>query len=616
MLREVFCAVGRHARSVKQRAIFTIRNVISSFDDNHVLKADLHEHQTNTLKAAEKHRKIINKARMAKAKKPSKSNPKFIEEIYKNRWKILDITLLDNIVRNEQDIAKEHPYKSMPATAAQAIIRQVIEDFKSFHKSCTAYAKAPSKFTVRPKMPDYSKDEECSFEIPLGNTCNGHLPALGKKRIGIDKQCSKFLSAKQKATWDKFYLGREIRKAEKRLPEGAVPVLFRITFNNGRPKMEVVFNINVEIDDSSIFAQAYTIANKVAGTKKDRLGRVSQNEPTNEMLMKALQSLPPSKKIAGADFGLNNACAIGFANGSRGMVVASDRIRRKINKTQQEIDQFLSDNTCDELRELQSLKLLVVENEKNNDYRIKFARKDKNRMATLLKAIYAIPKYRKLTGKLARWKNDIFKKLSGNIMRELQKRDIECLIVGKNKGWKNGCNMGRSNNREFHNIPHTLIYSMLKAHGEKVGILVLSTEESYTSKISFLNNVPLRKFEEKEELNNKASNEITKTTTREEDTQDGVDTNLPRSGSIKKENGGYRSSANRNVYINENIENKPKNWKKSVHADLQGSFNMIRKVFDWFYFNDTLTMNYDLYWMSPKLGLTKSIIHLNFEGNI
>jgi len=549
-----------------------------------------------TLKATEKHRKLINKARRAKAKK------KLIEPITKNKWKILDITLLDNIVRGETDIASEHPYKSMPATAAQAIIGQVVEDFKNFHKSMGVYTKAPNNFTGRPMMPTYTKDEECSFEIALGNTSNGHLPALGKKRIGIDKQCSKVLTAKQKATWDEFDLGKEIIAVQKLLPKGAVPALFRVTFNNGRPKMEVVFNIGVEIEDSSTFAQVYTIANKVAGAKKNRLGRVTQKKPTDEMLMKAMQSLPPSKKIAGTDFGLNNACAIGFANGTRGMVVSSDRIRRKINKSQQEIDQFLSDNTCDELRKLQSLKLLGAENGKNNDYTIKFTKKDKIRMATLLKAIYAIPKYRQLTGKLARWKNDIFKKLAGDIMRELQKRGVECLIVGRNKGWKSGCNMGKSNNREFHNIPHALIYSMLKAHGEKVGILVLSTEESYTSKISFLNNVPLRKFEEKEASNN----EIIENKA-EEDTQEGVGTNLPRSGRIKKENGGYRSNANRNVYINENIENKPKNWKKVVHADLQGSFNMMRKVFDWFHFNDTLTMNYDLYWMSPKLGLTKSI---------
>ena len=71
MLGEVFCAVGRHARSVKQRTLFGTRNVISAFDDNHVLNADLHKHQTDALKAAEKHRKIINEAREAKAKKKS-----------------------------------------------------------------------------------------------------------------------------------------------------------------------------------------------------------------------------------------------------------------------------------------------------------------------------------------------------------------------------------------------------------------------------------------------------------------------------------------------------------------------------------------------------------------
>ena len=232
MLCAVLGAVGLHAKSVKHRALFAIRNTITAFDSQHQIKDDLHDHQKSALKTVEKHRTIINKARQVKAeKKQSNDKVKVIEAADKNKWIVLNLTLLDNIVRCEPDIAKEHPYKSMPATAAQGVIRQVVEDFKSARKGMDAYDKDPSKFTGRPSMPNYTHDEACSFEIPLGNTCNGHLPALGKKKIGIDQQCRKFLTTDQKAEWDKFDLGKEIREVGKRLPKGAKPVLFRVTFS-------------------------------------------------------------------------------------------------------------------------------------------------------------------------------------------------------------------------------------------------------------------------------------------------------------------------------------------------------------------------------------------------
>jgi putative transposase len=46
--------------------------------------------------------------------------------------------------------------------------------------------------------------------------------------------------------------------------------------------------------------------------------------------------------------------------------------------------------------------------------------------------------------------------------------------------------MGKKNNQSFTTIPHTLLIQMIKYKAQRNGIRVLFTEESYTSKASFL----------------------------------------------------------------------------------------------------------------------------------
>lgn len=64
-------------------------------------------------------------------------------------------------------------------------------------------------------------------------------------------------------------------------------------------------------------------------------------------------------------------------------------------------------------------------------------------------------------------------------------------IIGKNDGWKQGVEMGRRNNQNFVQIPHARFIRMLTYKAELVGLPVLLTEESYTSKASFLDRDPL-----------------------------------------------------------------------------------------------------------------------------
>jgi putative transposase len=118
----------------------------------------------------------------------------------------------------------------------------------------------------------------------------------------------------------------------------------------------------------------------------------------------------------------------------------------------------------------------------------------------------------------------------------LVKEGIGSLVIGKNDAWKQEARMGKRNNQNFVQIPHARFISMLTYKAELVGITVKITEESYTSKASFLDldPLPVRK--------------------------NGDDTKYTFSGR-RVRRGLYRASNGR-----------------SIHADCNGSGNIIRKV--------------------------------------
>ena len=68
---------------------------------------------------------------------------------------------------------------------------------------------------------------------------------------------------------------------------------------------------------------------------------------------------------------------------------------------------------------------------------------------------------------------------------------IGTLCIGKNPTWKQEVHLGRRTNQNFVNVPHARFIEMLTYKAKLVGIQVLVTEESYTSKASFLDADPL-----------------------------------------------------------------------------------------------------------------------------
>lgn len=81
---------------------------------------------------------------------------------------------------------------------------------------------------------------------------------------------------------------------------------------------------------------------------------------------------------------------------------------------------------------------------------------------------------------------DLFHKASHQIEKMALEEDIDTIIIGQNRNWKQKSKMGKRNNQSFTTIPHQLLIQMIEYKAQRHGIKVIKTEESYTSKASFL----------------------------------------------------------------------------------------------------------------------------------
>ena len=81
------------------------------------------------------------------------------------------------------------------------------------------------------------------------------------------------------------------------------------------------------------------------------------------------------------------------------------------------------------------------------------------------------------------------------IINVLVENQIDLLVIGNNEGWKQNINIGKRNNQNFVNIPHYKLIQQLIYKAQLVGVKVVTVEESYTSKCSFLDLEPIGKQE-------------------------------------------------------------------------------------------------------------------------
>ena len=127
--------------------------------------------------------------------------------------------------------------------------------------------------------------------------------------------------------------------------------------------------------------------------------------------------------------------------------------------------------------------------------------------------------------------------LSRKLINHLSQLGVKNIVYGKNVNLKKEINLGKVNNQNFVNIPFNLIIERLRYKALLAGINFMTVEESYTSKTSFLDEEKLHSY---------------------------------KRGKPKK---GY-------TFLGDRFARSLFQTKKGyvIHADINASFNIIRKV--------------------------------------
>lgn len=104
-----------------------------------------------------------------------------------------------------------------------------------------------------------------------------------------------------------------------------------------------------------------------------------------------------------------------------------------------------------------------------------------------------------ITEKRNRQVRDAVNKSARQVLNHCLENRIGLIVFGWNKGQKDSANMGAKTNQKFVQIPTARLKNRIEQLCEQYGIRFIETEESYTSKASFIDRDELPTFGEKPE---------------------------------------------------------------------------------------------------------------------
>ena len=81
---------------------------------------------------------------------------------------------------------------------------------------------------------------------------------------------------------------------------------------------------------------------------------------------------------------------------------------------------------------------------------------------------------------------DYLHKASRKVIALAQTCDVQHIVIGNNRGWKQNVGLGKRTNQTFVSIPYKALIDMICYKAQLVGIKVLVVKESYTSGTSYL----------------------------------------------------------------------------------------------------------------------------------
>jgi putative transposase len=583
-------ALTHQAKNLYNTGIYLIRQVASAYDKNQETggfdhKSELHQAQQDAIahfnavveSVNEKRKQNFGRKRARAEEKGKEAQLKLLPVLTPSMTQsyftvLLDETILDNALRSWPGKDGGTPvYQLLAAVMAQQVRRRVLQAFKGSFAGLRAYKTDPSGMTGRPGLPGYrAKHGRFVLEIPLAQVAR-HIPRPKDGSVVSEDDFvaePSYLTEEMLAAFYGYNLQQSIADAAaKRGWPAAKAQHLRIVPLKRGVRFEVVLRIPRRCPEGSPLA-------KLIEAHREVLAEHKTEKQRNAWLLEYFKAGSAGRmpRVAGADLGVNNLLTLSWGHNARAQVHIGGRYEKTLARYTTRLAARQSALTNTRCRELHAKQQALREAGAGQ----KLSRAEAIELRTLTQAIFQDEEIVRLTAKRNRWTNDYLHKLSTHVVRSCLEQQVEVLVLGRNKLWKQEVNLGAENNRTFCQMAHAQLINLLRYKAEQAGIIVVETEEAYTSKASFM-----------------AGDEIPAYKEVASDTEASPRPVLSgRRGSKEDRNWFFHRTNTTNAAV-----------PKRVHADVNASCNIIRKVFHSFRYHAGRTMRFTLLRLSPSMGV-------------
>ena len=204
------------------------------------------------------------------------------------------------------------------------------------------------------------------------------------------------------------------------------------------------------------------------------------------------------KSVAGIDQNLDQL-AIGVVSSGETTAFTYDikylkSVNQYWNKEKAKLQEEISkqEKLLEELAEQDDLELKIIEGDSSKSDNIKKIEEDLKDKKVLIKQLKN--QIKRITTQRNRKIDNYVHQLSRKLINHLLQLGVKNIIYGKNTNFKKEINLGKVNNQNFVNIPFNLIIERLRYKACLAGINFMTVEESYTSKTSFLDREKLHSY--------------------------------------------------------------------------------------------------------------------------
>jgi putative transposase len=351
-------------------------------------------------------------------------------------------------------------YKLLPSKVAQNIAINVHNNFKSFFGSLKL--KQSGSYDKKITIPRYKKDNDLqllSYDYLNFSIKDNHIILTNSKFSGqYNKNNHSYDIGKINNNKNKPEYKEKIKI---KIPENILKYL-------SENKLHKIVSVNVDKNYNAYIVYGFN------DNKNDNL--IDFNSLNDNKKQELLLTIKPEECL-GIDIGLNNfASCVSIHNA----VIYNGKQMKARNQWYNKITSKLQNKIDNIKNELKSNK----ENKHKNELLNKSLNKSLDKL---------INKKGKETLKRNNYVKDQIHKMANDIIDNCVKKNIKNIIIGHNKEMKQDINLGNKTNQHFTLLPFLKLINYLAYKGQNHDIQIITTEESYTSKIDHLALEPMVK---------------------------------------------------------------------------------------------------------------------------